>query len=224
MGWRGRIDQHFYFFMALLVAAVVIYGFSHTIGDSLIHPASPPPFIFYPHVLVFSCWVLWFIAQTGLIQIKRVALHRQLGWAGVVIGFCVPLLGIATAVVSQQSATSHAFFAISLNDMLLFASSFWLAVYWRRAPQYHKRLMLIATTALTGAAFARFPEVPGIVWAYGCIDLLILVGALRDLIVDGRIHIVFRYAIPAVLAAQSLAIYLALAAPPAWIALLRIIF
>ena len=43
------VDKYFYFSMSLLVAAVVVYGFSHTIGDNLIHPAIPRPLLLYFH-------------------------------------------------------------------------------------------------------------------------------------------------------------------------------
>jgi len=33
------------FFMSLLIAVIVVYGFSHTINENLIHPAIPRPFI-----------------------------------------------------------------------------------------------------------------------------------------------------------------------------------
>ena len=39
----GPVDRYFYFFMALLIPAVVVYGFSFTVGKNLIHPAIPRP-------------------------------------------------------------------------------------------------------------------------------------------------------------------------------------
>jgi len=53
---------------------------------------------------------------------------------------------------------------------------------------------------------------------------LILLGALRDLAVQGRVHVVYRYALPCVIAGQALAIYLFMGAPQAWVALLHLIF
>jgi len=218
------LDQFFYFGMALLLATIVVYGFSHTVGDSLIHPDVPPPAIFYFHAAVFSSWVVLFIVQSGLARSRNVALHRRLGWFGVVLGGAVPILGLAIAVTSQQGAESHVFFAVSVNDMLLFATAFWLAVYWRRQPEFHRRLMLIATCGLMGAALARFPIIPGIPWAYAGVDGLILLGALRDLVVQGRVHVVYRYALPCVIVGQALALYLFLGAPQAWVAILHFIF
>ena len=221
---RRILDRHFYFGMALLLIAVVVYGFSHTVGESLIHPQTPPPAIFYVHAPVFFSWVLTFALQTGLIESKNLRLHRRLGYAGFAIGAVVPVLGVTTAFVSQQSADTHEFFAISLNDMLLFAVTFWLAVYWRRNAARHKRLLLICTCSMMGAAIARFPFVPGIPWAYAGVDLLILLGALRDYLAERRVHAVYCWALPGIVAAQLLALYLAGSAPPFWTAALRLIF
>jgi hypothetical protein len=82
--------------------------------------------------------------------------------------------------------------------------------------------MLIASCALTVAAFARFPRtlVPADTW-YAGVDLLIGLGLLRDWIVDGRVHRAYAIGLPAVMAGQALALYLALAAPTGWLALLR---
>jgi hypothetical protein len=50
---------------------------------------------------------------------------------------------------------------------------------------------------------------------YLCLDLLIALGVVRDLVVDGRVHKVYRYALPALIAGQSLAIYM-WRIDPAW--------
>ena len=42
-------------------------------------------------------------------------------------------------------------------DMLVFAPVFAAAVYYRRKPELHKRLMIVATTALLIAAATRIP-------------------------------------------------------------------
>ncbi|MGA7568282.1 MAG: hypothetical protein WBW53_19675 [Terriglobales bacterium] len=43
---------------------------------------------------------------------------------------------------------------------------------------------------------------------YLCLDLLIVLGVLRDLFVDGRVHKVYLYALPLVIVGQNLAIYM----------------
>ena len=44
-----------------------------------------------------------------------------------------------------------------LLDMLVFAPLFAAAVYYRRKPELHKRLMIVATTSLLIAAVGRMP-------------------------------------------------------------------
>jgi hypothetical protein len=41
IGFRGWVDKYFYFAMSLLIAAIVIWGFSHTIDANLFHGAPP---------------------------------------------------------------------------------------------------------------------------------------------------------------------------------------
>jgi hypothetical protein len=55
------LRQYFYLCMSLLIAVVVVYGFSHTIGQNLLHASPIPPFILTIHAIVFPGWVLFFI-------------------------------------------------------------------------------------------------------------------------------------------------------------------
>ena len=220
---QTRSDKFFYFGMTLLIAAVVSYGFGRTIDEGLIHPEAPLPSILYVHVAVFVGWIVLLLVQSGLVRAHQVALHRRLGMSGLALGAVLPLLGLATVIAmkkweSQREAVNSAALAISINDMLSFAVAFGLAVYWRRKPELHRRLMIIASCCLTVAAFARFPSylVPKLSW-YAYVDALIVLGMLRDLVMSGSIHVVYRYALPCVMAGQALAMYLLLAAPQAWV-------
>jgi hypothetical protein len=224
---RKALDRWFYFGMAWLVLAVVGYGFGRGLGDRLLHRAEPLPWILHVHALVFSGWVLLFLLQSGLVRGHALRLHRRLGMFGAGLGAMLPVLGVATALAmrqwhARQGPVHDAFLAISFNDMLTFAVAFGLALRWRRQPDLHRRLLLIATCALTVAAFARFPRalVPANTW-YAYVDALIGLGLLRDLVVDGRVHRVYRIGLPCVMAGQALALYLAFAAPEVWLVLLR---
>jgi hypothetical protein len=54
---------------------------------------------------------------------------------------------------------------------------------------------------------------------YPCVDLLILFGVWRDLVVNRRVHAVYRYALPCMVIAQALTEYLVLARPSPWLAI-----
>ena len=58
---KGVVNKYFYLSMSLLIAAIVVYGFSHTVNDNLFHPAVPRPFLFWIHGSAFSLWVVFLI-------------------------------------------------------------------------------------------------------------------------------------------------------------------
>lgn len=62
-GRNGLVDKYFYFTMSLLVAAIVVWGFSRTIDANLFHPALPRPFLLWIHAAAFSAWVAFYIFQ-----------------------------------------------------------------------------------------------------------------------------------------------------------------
>jgi hypothetical protein len=107
---------------------------------------------------------------------------------------------------------------IPLFDMVAFTVSFVLAISWRKQPEFHRRLLLIASCALTAAAFGRFPSglLPPVVF-YAGVDVLILLGVARDLIVDRRIHQVYLCAIPALIVGQIVVMYTNVHRLPYWL-------
>jgi hypothetical protein len=202
-GLSRFLDQYFYFSMSLLVAVVVVSGFGHTVDRRLIHATPERPWLLWLHGAVFSGWVLFFIFQSALVRTHNVKLHRTMGWFGAGVGTVIPVLGISTAIVMNrfEVAVLHAptdvytFFAIQFLDISSFSVAFWLAVLWRRRPEMHRRLVLIATITLTGAAFVRIPHFAVNPYWWG-VDGLILLGVVRDLIVNRKVHVVYRYALP----------------------------
>jgi hypothetical protein len=221
----GRaLNQYFYFLMSLMMVAIVVYGFSYTIDRNLIHPAIPRPLLLYVHASIFTIWLGFFVLQSLLVSTRNVRVHRTIGWAGMVLGGAMPLLGVWTAIVMTRFDTvqlhqteAEAGLLIPLWDMMVFASSFGLAMYWRTKPEFHRRLVLIATCALTAAAFGRFPAriLPPVLF-YGGVDLLIFLGVVRDLIVNRSVHRVYRYALPMIIVGQILVMYVVVRNPPVW--------
>jgi hypothetical protein len=227
----GILDRYFYFFMSLLIAVVVAYGFSRTVSQRLFHPTPPRPLLLYFHAAVFTGWVAFFIFQSALVRVRKVQWHRLTGWFGVALGTAIPILGISTSVVMGRfnvamlhQQDSVGFLMVPLWDITCFAAAFGLAVYWRKKPEYHRRLVLIASCALTAAAFGRFPEhiLPPIVF-YAGVDALILLGVVRDLIVNRRIHKVYRYALPLLIFGQVFVMHTIITSPAWWMRIARAI-
>jgi len=108
------------------------------------------------------------------------------------------LIGTITAVIrAQQGATPTeglsplVFLVIPLADMLVFAILIGAGFYFRRQPDVHKRLMLLATISILAAAIARLPFAflqAGPPAFFGVTDLFIAACFVYDLITRGRIH------------------------------------
>src|ERR1700733_8062479 len=96
------LRKYFYFCMSLLIAVVVVYGFSQTIAHNLLHASPLPPFILTIHAIVFPGWVLFFNLQSALVRTRNVPLHRTLGWFGLALGIALLVLGYFTAIAMDR--------------------------------------------------------------------------------------------------------------------------
>jgi len=144
---------------------------------------------------------------------------------GLALGVSIPVIGVATAIVLGRLRVQHgdtsarSLLVISLFDMIAFTIPFGLAAYWRSRPDFHRRLMLVATCALTSAAIGRLiPQSRPDEWIYVGVDALIFLGVGRDLVVTKRLHPVYRYGIPALLFGQTITMYLDVSGSPGWLA------
>jgi len=108
------------------------------------------------------------------------------------------------------------FLSIPFEDMIVFGTCMALAIYWRKRPEYHRRLVFIATCQLMDAAIGRFDFWFNHSIFYVGLDVLIVAGVMRDWVVDGRIHRVYLYALPPIIILQNLAIYVWKANPAWW--------
>ena len=157
-----RLDHVFFSGMTLLILAAVFVGFARTYYLAGVFWAPLPSPIIHVHGALFSGWILLLVAQASLVSARRVDIHRQLGIAGfllaclmVVVGVWAGTNALARAPLSEPGA--RFFYIVPLTDMLAFATLVAFAFRERSNPAAHKRLILIATTALMIAAVARFP-------------------------------------------------------------------
>jgi len=221
------LSSYFYFFMSLVFAALVILGFSRTVNAGLFHANPPRPLLLWMHGAAFSTWIVFLIAQSSLVRVHKVSVHRALGWFGAALASGMVVLGVVIAVVMTRFdiAVLHqtqpgvaSFLSIPFGDMVVFGSCVGAAIYFRRKPVYHRPLLFIATCHLMDAAVGRFDYIFNHNLFYPILDCLILLGMLRDRIVDGRVSKVYLYALPAIIVIQAFATYTWRINPPWWAA------
>jgi hypothetical protein len=200
---RGTYDRLFYSGMAIAMALAVFVGFARTyylsayFGTHATISGGPFSTIVRVHAALFTTWVLLFLVQTSLVATHRVAVHRRLGAAVAVLAAVMIVVGTATALEAARRGAAPpgvdplAFLVVPLADMVVFLLLVAVALGLRRHKEAHKRLMLLAYTAILVAAVARFPGVLplGPLWFFGLTFLPVLVlGVTYDLRTRQRVH------------------------------------
>ena len=228
--FKTFLGRYFYLCMSLVLATVVISGFSRTANANLFHANPPRPLLLWIHGAAFSTWVVFFIAQSALVRSRKFSVHRLLGWFGAGLATVMVGLGLTIAVVMArfdtfvlQEKDVAAFMSIPFADMILFGSCIALAIYWRKKPEFHRRLVFIASCALMDAPFGRFDFMFNHGLFYVGLDCLIALGVVRDWVVDKRVHKVYLYALPSLIVVQTFGIYLWKIDPRWWQAITQAI-
>ncbi|MEJ1965671.1 MAG: hypothetical protein WDO56_30610 [Gammaproteobacteria bacterium] len=168
---RLRRDSIFFGAMAAWLAVTVFVGFAPTFylrshsGDL---PTLSP--LLTMHGLLFSAWMLLYPAQTALVAAGRMRWHRQIGIAGAVLAASMVLLGTAVQIAhtrrlvldgsyANNSLVEDLGLSLGLLDILVFLAFVSTAIWCRRRPAQHKRLILLATLALIGPAVVKIPGI-----------------------------------------------------------------
>jgi hypothetical protein len=151
--------------MAMAIVATVAVGFAPTYYLKLLFATPALPLSMHVHGALFTAWVLLFVAQASLVSASRTDLHKRLGVAGAALAVAMIISGTTLAIESARLgrpalgvlAQASPFFVlvIPLGSVVVFAILVGLGLYYRRRPQVHKRLMLLATVALLPPPLAR---------------------------------------------------------------------
>ncbi len=97
-----------------------------------------------------------------------------------------------------------------LGDIATFAVFIALAFWWRSDKEKHKRLIVLASTCLMTAAWARWPGVLplGPLVYYGLSLLFPIAGIIYDKVTRGRVHPTYLWGTALIVAAVPLRILL----------------
>jgi len=122
-----------------------------------------PDRLIHIHGALFTGWMFLLIAQTSLVAAGKVNIHRRLGIAACVMACVMVVFGELAAIDSlvrragPPGRDPQMFFMVPFTEILLFGVLMLFAFRARKDSAAHKRLIMIATTALVLAAVARWP-------------------------------------------------------------------
>jgi uncharacterized membrane protein YozB (DUF420 family) len=210
---RSRIvGRPFYLVMSLLMAAVIVGGFSRTVpGDFM--GARGLPLLLHAHGAVFTLWVLLFVAQPAFIVRGSVALHRRIGMFGAGLAAAMVIMGLAATWYAVRYDFIPGFFPprlflmMNVIGILVFGGLVAAGVALRRKAEWHKRLMLCATVSILGPGLGRLLPMDSFGAAaplvmFGVIGLFAFAGPVFDLIVRRRVHRAYYWGVGVILLSE----------------------
>ncbi len=197
---RTAAPRRLYVSLALLAVAIAAVGFWPSYFGPLVGGAAEKTAIVHLHAAVYVGWLALFVTQTVLAATGRVAAHMSLGRFAIGYGVLVIAVGLLTAfarfairVRAGETLDAQGQLLGPLLDMVAFAPFFAAAIYYRRAPELHKRLMIVATTSLLIAAVGRMQFIgePRVLWVQLIWSTPILVAMAHDFWRQRKIHPVY---------------------------------
>ena len=215
-------DRNFFLVMLGLILAGIISGFGWDIVQRVTHHTANWPLLVHIHAVAFVTWLALLATQITLVRTRNLALHKKLGLFGA--GWAVVMLILAISVSWYMDIRAlgtkdadPSFLAIQLDDIILFPCLVVAGMLLRNSdPSAHKRLMLLATIAISDAGFARigfslFPSVfaqgfwPFYVAAYPGPTLLVLAMGAYDFVTRKRVHLAWLFGGGAIILGEIIA-------------------
>jgi len=156
-----------------IMAGFAIVGFWSGYFGPLLLGTLVQPLLIHIHAIVFTGWLVLFFLQAYFAATKRIQLHLAMGRAGIWYGLLLIIVGFTTGVTRSTGRTDGEgppLLLAIIEDMLMFAGFFGVAIWYRKKPKIHRPAMVVAATALLVAAVARMQFLPSeairlLIWA-----------------------------------------------------------
>ena len=212
-----RGDRNFFLIFLALSWLGVGLGFVRPVTTRFEgHAEYVAPLILQVHMASFLGWMLILSIQIFLVRSRNTRLHMSLGLSAFAL---IPIMAVSALLSEAYSqrfhhkALSEAFFIVPIFEIVAFTSLATAALLLRKNPAAHKRLILMATAMIGGAAYGRWWDV-ALIHAFGdgffgmlvntytgC-NMLLALGVGYDVVTRGRAHRVYWLVVPAVLAGE----------------------
>jgi hypothetical protein len=160
--WARDRLQPFYLSIGVVALGAIAVGFSTTYFGPMARREFHGPLIVHIHGLFALSWIVLFMTQSLLVREGATKVHMRLGIAGLPIAVGVLVTGMMVAhwtVVRDLRTRGTAALsggAGTFTSLLLFLAFAAAALAMRRKPDWHKRLMLLATLIVWWPAWFRW--------------------------------------------------------------------
>lgn len=234
---------YFYVGMATACALFAWGAFSTTywlqLAAGTLVGATP---LMHLHAGLFFGWTLLLISQTWRAANGRLDHHRAWGLVGISLATAMVVIGLSLAVASVREFQAHgygerakSFFILPFESISLFAIFFVAAIANIARPEWHKRLILVATVSLLQAGAGRVgfllathgggpglrpglvappPQFAGVQGA-AMVSLFLVAGAIYDWRTRGRPHPAYLIGIAVLLAGGAIGALISVT--PSWL-------
>lgn len=191
----------FYVGLVLFMIIIVLTGFWPSyFGRVFRGIVDEWPWVIHMHAATFIGFMGLLLTQALLVATGRTRLHKKLGTVGIGYGILVIFIGLVVSfalplhhlnVDDWEMDQAAGLLLTGWCDMALFAVLFGTAIAYRRRPETHKRLILLAAVAIILPAASRL--VFALFGPQVLIFLLVwwspvLLGIGYDLLTRRRIH------------------------------------
>ena len=202
-------DERFFLRSAIIMAAIIVAGFSLQLAMGRSTFASP--LRVHVHAILFMGWVAIYLAQNVLVSSGRLGLHRRLGWIAAVWMIPMVISGFLVTAVMVRNGNAPFFFRplhFLIFDPLTvsgFAGLTVAALVLRRRTEWHRRLQFCGMALLLAPGVGRLLPLPLLQpWAWEAtfaVTLLFpLAGVWADLRRSGGVHRAWHWGIGAMVA------------------------
>lgn len=186
---KTRSNSSFYLVLHGIILALVVLGFGlNAIQNSDSLP--PSSSIIWIHGIAMFGWYLLIVIQSLLIQKHQFKIHRILGWGSLFLALGIIISGVWMTKEHYYRPNSLLFATINTFILINFSLLYSAAFLYRNKPEYHKRLISLASIAAMFPGLGRV--ILGLQWnEYLSVPLWILfamVPAAYDWYRSKKIH------------------------------------
>lgn len=194
---QGQSNTRFFLIMALVMAAIIVAGFSLNLAMG--RSTFAVPVYVHIHALIFMGWLALYLAQHYTAATRQWGMHRRLGklayvWVpAMVVAGCTVMIMVVQRTGAPFFFAQNEFLVSNLMSLLAFAGLTLWALRRQRYTGWHRRLMLVAMSIMTGPGLGRLLPNPLMIpyaWQITIAFTMIfpVIGMVADRRRDGRVH------------------------------------